>query len=420
MNVALINPNRFRNPPTIPVGLEYLAHAMRQAGHGVRLLDLCFVEDVGPAVDAFLAEQRPDVAMLSLRNVDSVINAADHFFLDEHRAIAERITAAGVPLIVGGAGVVAMPEPIRVYLGADTVIVGPGEGAAVELLAAMAAGKPLPPLADGFGVAIDAVAVPARAVDVDYAAYYAADGVAGVASSYGCPCRCAFCIEARTRLVARAPEAVAAEVRSLVEQGWARFHLCDAEMNVTYAHALALCQALVGSGASWITYMRHQPCDPVLAAAMRASGCTMATVTVNSATDAPADAAATVAMLKAEGIQVAVDLSCGLPGETPEQAKAMIDALDVARPGHVGVTTRYRIYPTTPLAERIRADAAEHRFATGDPEFVRPAAYCRFDPAEVRTWLEGREGFAIDTGEAVNYQRLNKGGRSQKPEGRSR
>ncbi len=433
MRIAMVNPNRMRNPPVIPIGLEYVTHAIRAAGHEAAMLDLCFIDDVGPAIDRFLADFRPEAAFLSIRNVDSVIRAEDQFFLREHRTIAERITAAGVRLVVGGAGLPSMPEAIMRYLGADAAVVGPGEGAAVvaaEVVASLAVGRPpcgagvlpasvggreagitkrerAPLLINGFDVPFDPAVVPQRGIDVDYAAYYARDGVAGFASSYGCPCRCPFCIEARTGVRCRNVDAVAAEVRGLVEKGWRRMHLCDAEMNVSLEHAVALCEALVGSGARWMTYMRCAPCDARLAGALRRSDCELATVTVNSATDEPRTAAGCIRLLKAEGVKVAVDLSCGLPDEAPEQARSMIAALHEARPERVGVTVRFRLYPTTPLAERIRADAAERRWTTGDPEFVLPAYYCRFDPAEVQRWIEGLDGFSIDTGEAVNYQRLS-------------
>jgi len=406
MRIGLINPNRLRQPPVLPIGLEYVAGALRQAGHDVRVLDLCFVNDPAAEIGRFVREHRPQAAFLTIRNVDSVINAEERFFLEEHRQIAALLANEGLPLVVGGAGVVAAPKFVRDYLGARTAVVGPGERAAVAIAEAMANGADLPELVDGFALPFDPRLAVDRAVDLDYATYYARDGIAGFTSSYGCPGACAFCIEARTPVRLRDPAVVREEVRSLVERGWSRMHLCDAELNVSYRHALAVCEALAGTGARWATYLRHRPLDPRLSAALREAGCDMATVTVTSATDRPDDAGQAIRRLRQAGIRVAVDLSCGLPGERPEQAREMIRTLHEAGAQRVGVTVRFRVYPNTRLAHAIRRDPAERRWTHGDPEFSRPAAYCRFDPAEVCEWIAGMAEFAIDTGEAVNYQRL--------------
>ncbi len=413
MRIALINPNRLRKPPVIPVGLEYLAHALRRAGHEATVLDLCFVDDLPSAMDGFLSDLRPDAVFLSIRNVDSAVRPEGSFYLDEHRTIAERITGAGYRLVVGGAGVTAMPAAVARHLGAEAVVTGPGEAVAVKIADMLISGRPLPPVLDGFAYPPDSAGIPERCIDVDYARYYRENGIAGFASSYGCPCTCPFCVEAGTRVRFRRPEAVAAEVRTLVEKGWSRLHLCDAEMNVSLGHAVALCEALAGLGAVWITYMRHKPISAALAAAMRQSGCEMATVTVNSAADNPTEAAACVRLLKNHDIRVAIDLSCGLPGETPQQARAMIDALRKAEPQRVGVNTQFRVYPGAPLAAIIQRNPNERKWLTGDPTLFRPAVYCRFDPVDVQRWIDGLPGFALDVGEAVNYQRL---GQSQRRE----
>lgn len=406
MKIALINPNRLRNPPVIPIGLEYLAHTIRSAGHDAALLDLCFAKDVERAIDTFLADYRPDVAFLSIRNVDTVIQAEAHYLLDEHRTIAQRIRESKIPLVVGGAGMPAMPREIAQYLGAATAVVGPAEGAAVRIIEAIRDGSRLPPVVNGFHALFDVSAVPDRAIDVDYPAYYAAGGVTGFTSSYGCRSKCPFCIEAKTPVRERDPAAVAAEVRLLVSKGWPRMHLCDAELNVSYPHALALCEAIARVGARWMTYLRCKPIDDALAEALQRSGCELATVTVNSATDDPEAAVRSIRLLKTHGLKVAVDLSCGLPGEPFDTAKMMIVALDKARPDHVGITTRFRVYPASQLAKRIRSEPGERRWTRGDPEFIRPATYCRLDPVEVQQWILGLQGFDIDRGEAVNYQRL--------------
>lgn len=409
MKLALINPNRLQNPPVIPVGLEYLAHSLRQAGHEAEMIDLCFATRPIDTLIRRLDEVRPDAAFLSIRNLDSAVRAEENCYLDEHWTLGRAIRRTGVRLIVGGAAVAAMPTGIRRLLHATCVVVGPGERAGMEVAARLAAGKTPPPIVDGFAAGITPNEVFERATDIDYAAYYAKGGVAGFASSYGCTGSCEFCLEAHTRFRGRDPKAVAAEVRSLVKKGWRRLHLCDAELNVTYKHAWELCQALRRAEASWAAYLRPKPMDAELAKAMQCSGCEMATVTVNSATDRPAEAAACVRLLKDVGVKVAVDLSCGLPEEKEAQAQAMIDALDAAKPDRVGVNTQFRVYPSTALAARLRRNSSERKHLRGDRNFVNPAVYERFEATAVQRWIKGRKGFALETGEAVNYQRLARG-----------
>jgi len=46
-SVLLVSTNREKNPyPVAPLGLLFIANALKMAGHEVSLLDLCFSEDV--------------------------------------------------------------------------------------------------------------------------------------------------------------------------------------------------------------------------------------------------------------------------------------------------------------------------------------------------------------------------------------
>ena len=45
MRVALVNPNRYLEPPVIPLGIEYLAHYLDREGHEVEVIGLAFTAD---------------------------------------------------------------------------------------------------------------------------------------------------------------------------------------------------------------------------------------------------------------------------------------------------------------------------------------------------------------------------------------
>ena len=67
--LTLINANRMR-PPIAPVGLDYVASAVRQAGFDADLLDLSLADDPGAAMGSYFAARRPGLVGVSFRNVD--------------------------------------------------------------------------------------------------------------------------------------------------------------------------------------------------------------------------------------------------------------------------------------------------------------------------------------------------------------
>ena len=123
--ILLVNPNRYREPPVIPLGLEYLAHALRQRHFSVRLLDLCFTDH--PLDDLTTEVQRfgPDAVCLSIRNVDSVLYPHTDYFLPQFKDQIRQVKALSpAPVIIGGSAMTADPEGIVRLLDADLAIVG--------------------------------------------------------------------------------------------------------------------------------------------------------------------------------------------------------------------------------------------------------------------------------------------------------
>jgi hypothetical protein len=67
--LTLVNTNRML-PPIAPVGLDYIASAVRQAGHEVELVDLCLADDAEAELERYFAARQPDLVGMSFRNVD--------------------------------------------------------------------------------------------------------------------------------------------------------------------------------------------------------------------------------------------------------------------------------------------------------------------------------------------------------------
>ncbi len=72
MRVLLISVNRERQPyPVAPLGLCYVAAALRAAHHEPRLLDLCFSDDIRADIEAAVRDFAPQAVGLGLRNLDN-------------------------------------------------------------------------------------------------------------------------------------------------------------------------------------------------------------------------------------------------------------------------------------------------------------------------------------------------------------
>ena len=53
-----------------PIGLDYIASSVQQAGIDVELLDLGFAEDQTNAIKEYFAAHQPELVGVSFRNVD--------------------------------------------------------------------------------------------------------------------------------------------------------------------------------------------------------------------------------------------------------------------------------------------------------------------------------------------------------------
>jgi len=71
--VLPVNTNRIR-PAVGPVGLDYAADVLRERGFAVRLLDLCFEEDVEDAVAVALRGSEPLLVGLTLRKCGRLLS----------------------------------------------------------------------------------------------------------------------------------------------------------------------------------------------------------------------------------------------------------------------------------------------------------------------------------------------------------
>lgn len=409
MKVLLVNPNRMK-PAIAPIGLEYVGEAAQRAGHDVRVLDLCFSEDVERDMANALSAFNPDVVGISVRNTDDCYFTGQDFLLPgvcELVCTVKRHSSA--PVVLGGVGFSIAPEATLKFTRADYGIPGDGEEVFVAFLQALEEGRD-PASIPGVLRHRDGQVAGRRAQHrdpptggrcrklVDNLKYFVEGGQAGFETKRGCEMGCIYCADpvAKGRTCRTlAPDAVVRELRSLVGQGIHCFHTCDPEFNLPEEHAAAVCREIISSGLaeriSWYAYCAPVPFSSGLADLMRRAGCVGIDFGVDSADDGQlsrlgrhfsvSDLEETARICKSAGFAFMFDLLIGGPGETEASVRRTIRQVKRIGPSCVGTSIGVRVYEGTPLAQMIRSQGplaenpALHGSKQANGSFVEPVFY---------------------------------------------
>ena len=380
MKLLLISANRERSPyPVYPIGLAFLAPPLRAAGHELRGVDLCFVDDPATVIGAAIDDFAPDVAVISIRNIDNVSWPGVRSYL---AGVAEVVAACRgrAITVVGGSGFSIMPVELLAHLGADYGVVGEGEEVRPKLLAAIAAGDPAPALPGVVlpgkasfppSAPVAAIGTPDRTL-FDVAAYHRLGGMANLQTKRGCPFTCTYCTypllegaRVRTRPVAE----IIAEIRSLAaDHGVNYLYFVDDIFNYPTDFALELCRDLAREklGVNWSAFINPDFLPPQLLDAMLAAGCDALEFGTDSG--APAMLASlrksfsvdtlreSSRLCRERGVDFAHYILFGGPGETPDTVRESFALMDELQPTAVIGMTGIRIFPGTDLYRQAVAE----------------------------------------------------------------
>jgi radical SAM superfamily enzyme YgiQ (UPF0313 family) len=414
MKILLVNPNRYQSPPVPPIGLEYVASSLADKGHSVELLDLCFSENTSPDIDQAVRTFSPDVAGMTVRNVDTVLYHTNEFFLDEIKAVVTRLRSEhGLKVMIGGAGVSADPEGILDYLDADIAVSGPGEETAHDVLDIIRdprnGKRVLRGRYTGRG------SCPRRTFGVDYKKYTAAGGIIGFETHKGCSSSCVFCLEANSRVSFKPVENVIGEIKSFVDNGYDHFHLCDAEFNEDTDYSVEFCTALkkAGMGIRWAVYMKPANFNKALFRLMKETGVYLITLSMDSWKKCPlywSDYEKFVFGARSFGIKVAVDFLAGFPYETDDELRGHFDTLRRPLPDSIGVNTYIRLYKELQITRIIQQDKSLKPYLSGDTlgaNLINPFFYNHVTSENLSRLINDDPLFRIEGLErGVNYSRI--------------
>lgn len=416
LKVLLISENRCReNLIPYPLGVAWVAAAVRAAGHEVSGLDLMFSDDPAGDTARAVREFQPDCVGLAIRNIDNQDLYSPEFYLPPVTDVVAAIKSeTGAPVVLGGAGFTMFPLECLEFLGLELGVVSEGEAAFTRLLEILESGadpSDLPGLAllrgglgtvnpPGPGQDLDLMPAPAHDVfDVRRYNWVPGGGApftANLQSRRGCHMRCIYCssplVEGR-RVRLRDPSLVADELESLAGLGVGTAIFTDSLFNYPAEYTERLCREIAARclPVRWTASVNPAYNDPGLFELMRQAGCSTLSVGNESGSEdmlaalrkgfSKEDILQTVRAAHEAGLSFYCFLLLGGPGETRQSVEESVAFLDELGAESVRVTVGIRIYPG---CELFNISVREGVIAAAQ-NLLYPAFYLA---PEVEPWLQ--------------------------------
>jgi radical SAM superfamily enzyme YgiQ (UPF0313 family) len=426
-----------------PLGLAYIAGALRAAGHEVHAVDA-----VGEAVHQYSRIRWSDRALLHGLRVAEIVARIDRdadvigvacMFSVEWPVVADLIAAirAAFPvalIVLGGEHVSACPEMTLSACPADVGVLGEGEETIVELLEAHAERRDLGTVAGIVCRAADgrvARTAPRERIRdlediprpdwtpfpvetyIDNALSHGANlgRSMPILASRGCPYRCTFCSSPlmwTTRWSARKPEAIVAEMKEYIRRyRVTNFDFYDLTAIVKRSWIVDFCRLLIAEdlGITWQlpSGTRSEAIDEEVARLLHASGCRIVSYAPESGSPAelarikkkvdPDRMLASMRGARRAGLTVKANFVFGFPGSSWGEAVETFRFL--ARLAVIGIDEinafPFSPYPGSALFDELLA-AGKIRF---DDDYFRSLLAFN-DPANSVSYTElvGSRGLA--------------------------
>jgi len=398
MKILLISVNRERMPfPVFPLGLAYIARGLKEEGHQIEVMDLCFSEEVSVDLNHTLGRFRPDLIGISLRNLDNLTYPTSISYLKEVEAVIGNCRRSNASqLVIGGSGYSLAPQELLQHLDVDFGIVGEGEEAFRHLLGCLGRGDPispsphllmkeksLPDLTEG--AKVFPIQSPDRSL-FETQRYLEEGGMGNIQTKRGCPFSCIYCtyplLEGK-RVRLREKEEVAEEICHLVEEGVDYIYFVDDIFNYPPSFAEDLCREMIRRkiDVKWSAFVNPGFLDETLLQRMREAGC----VGVEFGTDSGSsqmlqnykksftkeDIIHSSQLCSKFKVNQCHYLVFGGPGEDENTIEESFQLMDQLDPTAVIAMLGIRIYPGTEM-ERI---ARSHGVIDQDSNLIFPHFY---------------------------------------------
>lgn len=289
--------------------------------------------------------------------------------LDAYR-VADAYRAKGIPVILGGLHVSALPEEAKAH--ATSIVVGEGEPLWPQVLKDFERGSLQPEYRQEPGRWFDLAEAPIPRYELLNVEQY---NRLTVQTSRGCPHRCEFCASSillTPKYQVKPVERVLEEVR-YIKTLWRHpfIEFADDNSFVLKAHYKALLRALIPERIRWFTETDLSVADDEeLLELMRESGCQQVLIGLESPTARGLDGVEqrrnwklrqlpnyerAIERIQSHGITVNGCFILGLDGDTPDVFDQIYDFVKRTGLYEVQVTVQ-TAFPGTPLYARLRAE----------------------------------------------------------------
>jgi radical SAM superfamily enzyme YgiQ (UPF0313 family) len=381
------------------LGLVQIDGALRGAGYETKLID--FNLDSDPP-DKWISDFSPDAIGISLRNIDdALIQRRETFFTGLRSLCRELKRLTPAPLILGGSGFSIFPAELMRLCGADYGIRGEGEEVLLQLLDRIrqgGKGKEIPGvirwqkgelvMEEGKQpMASDRIGIPGY--EAALASFYLArSSMLNIQTQRGCGLRCCYCtyplLEGR-QYRRRPAGRVVDEMEQAVEAGSRYLFVVDSVFNTSRMHVESICAELIRRklGVEWCCFLRPKGLTRELMGLMAMAGLKHVEFGSDSFCDSVLDSYGkqlrfedilqSSALAAGAGIDFAHFLICGGPGETPETLETSLTNSRRLPPAPIMARVGMRIYPGTPLFERIVAEQGPFQDLLTPRYYVTPA-----------------------------------------------
>ena len=349
--------------PDSPIGLDYVAGAVRRSGGDVELVDLNLRPDADAALADHFRHWEPDLVGLTFRNADDCFWPSGESFVPVLQPISVCAQATNAPIVLGGVGYSIFPQSLVACSEADFGICGDGEDATEALLAEVRGQRRwerVPGLVYRQDGVLRPIRLPGR-VDCRFPRRATASITRRISARRADRCRNQTRLSAAVQLLCRpARQGRRSAARSgrsgpgsrpLADRGLDVLHVCDAEFNLPpeqrWRSDAMIARHLVIASAGTLTWQSSRfPTNWQSASPSRLIGINFTSDSTHPKMLATyrqphrrKNLAQTVAQCE-QGIAVMLDLLLGGPGETPETVADTV----------AGIQSMARIAPVQPWA----------------------------------------------------------------------